>query len=186
MKIGIDISQIVHEGTGVAAYTQNLVKNLLKLDKKNQYVLLGFSLRQRRRLRRLVSNYHATVCGNYWVRILPIPPILMEFLWNRWHVCPIEWFVGQVDVFLSSDWLQPPSKAKKVTTIHDLIVFKHPETFRRQGGHDIVANQKRRLGWVKKECDLIICDSRAAKKDAMEILKIGEERLRVIYPGGRC
>ena len=50
MKIGIDISQIVYEGTGVARYTKNLVENLLKIDKKNTYVLFGASLRKRKLL----------------------------------------------------------------------------------------------------------------------------------------
>ncbi|KKW11024.1 MAG: hypothetical protein UY49_C0009G0001, partial [Microgenomates group bacterium GW2011_GWC1_49_7] len=36
MKIGIDISQIVHEGTGVATYVRRMVESLLKVDKKNQ------------------------------------------------------------------------------------------------------------------------------------------------------
>ena len=57
MRIGIDISQIVFEGTGVANYTRNLVENLLKIsakggsasggDKKNTYVLFFSSLRRK-------------------------------------------------------------------------------------------------------------------------------------------
>jgi len=46
MKIGIDISQIVY-GTGVSVYTQNLVENLLKIDKKNEYILFFSSLRRK-------------------------------------------------------------------------------------------------------------------------------------------
>ena len=97
---------------------------------------------------------------------------------------PGEWLVGRVDVFFSSDWLQPPTKAKKVTTLHELIIYRYPESFGKKGGHDIVLNQKRRLKWVKGECDLIICDSLATKKDAIRILKIPESKLRVVYPGG--
>ena len=87
-----------------------------------------------------------------------------------------------MDVFFSSDWLQPPTNAKKITTLHDLIVFKYPESFAKKGGHDIVTNQKRRLNWVKKEVDIILCDSKATKKDAMDVLKIPEEKLIVVYP----
>ena len=46
MKIGIDITQVIY-GTGVSVYTKNLVKELLKLDTKNQYLLFGGSLRQK-------------------------------------------------------------------------------------------------------------------------------------------
>ena len=39
MKIGIDISQVVYEATGVGEYTKHLVEWLLKTDSKNEYVL---------------------------------------------------------------------------------------------------------------------------------------------------
>lgn len=180
MKIGIDISQIAHEGTGVAKYTRRLVGELLRVDKKNEYVLFYSSLRKQlkdsqiKKLKDLGAE----------VKEFRIPPIILEFLWNRLHVLPIEWLIGPVDVFFSSDWLQPPARAKKVTTLHDLIVYKYPESFGKKGGHDIVANQKRRLRWVAQECDRIICDSETTKQDAREILGISEKRLTVVYPGG--
>ena len=166
MKIGIDISQIVYEGTGVATYTKNLISNLLAIDKKNEYVFFGSSLRRQKDLKRFTKN------------VWPIPPTLLDVLWNQLHILPIESLIGSLDIFHSSDWTQPPTKAKKVTTIHDLIVYKYPESSHPQ----IITTQKRRLDWVKKECDLIIVDSLATKKDCQEILGIGESRLRVVYP----
>lgn len=160
MKIGIDISQIVYEGTGVAAYTKNLISSLKEVDQKNEYVYFGSSLRRRQK--------------GFW----PFPLTLMDVLWNRLHVLPVENFIGNVDIFHSSDWVQPPTRAKKVTTIHDLVVYKYPEFSHPR----IIATQKRRLEWVKKECDLVIADSIATKKDIMEILKISEEKIRVVYP----
>ena len=177
MRIGIDISQIIYEGTGVGKYTRQLIENLLKVDKKNQYVLFFSSLR--RRLDSLFINEFTS--SRVKIRQFKIPPTLLDLLWNRLHILPIDWLIGEVDVFFSSDWTQPPTiKAKKVTTIHDLSVLKFPKEHHSR----ITAVQKRRLKWVKKECDLIICDSLTTKKDAMGILGIGEDRLRVIYPGG--
>ena len=182
MKIGIDVSQIVHEGTGVAQYTQNLVESLLKIDKKNEYILFGGSLRKKKVLSGYLAQFENN--KNVTVKTFYLPPLFLEFLWNKLHILPVEKLIGKIDVFYSSDWLQPPTKAKKVTILHDLIVYKYPESFQQKGGHNIVVNQKRRLGWVKRECDMIICDSEATKKDAMEILGIVEKRLKVIYPGG--
>jgi len=184
MRIGIDLSQIIHEGTGVAFYTKNLVENLLKIDKKNQYILFGVSLRKKK----LLDGYLLQFRKNKKVTLKTfyLPPLFLEFLWNKLHIFPVERLIGKIDVFFSSDWLQPPTKAKKITTIHDLIVCKFPESFQPRGGHDIVANQKRRLEWVRKESDLVICDSKATKKDVMRILKIPAQKLKVIYPGGKC
>jgi glycosyltransferase involved in cell wall biosynthesis len=176
MKIGIDISQMAFPGTGVALYTQNLVQHLLKIDRKNDYVLFYASLRKK-----LDEN---------WLKSLPrervtlkkyrLPPTLLEFLWNQLHFLPIDWLIGRVDVFFSSDWTQPPTQAKKVTTIHDLSPWRYPETFPAK----IIQVQQRRMKWVKKEVDAILCDSQATKKDVVELLKIPEKRLKVVYPGG--
>lgn len=164
MKVGIDVSQIAFSGTGVAGYTKNLVDNLLSLDKNNSYKFFGASLRRQEALKE-------------YCRPWPIPPTILEILWNRLHVLPVENFIGPIDVFHSSDWTQPPTKAKKVTTVHDLVVYKYPEVSHPK----IIAAQKRRLEWVKKECDLVIAVSQATKKDIVEILKIPEEKIRVIY-----
>jgi glycosyltransferase involved in cell wall biosynthesis len=176
MKIGIDISQMAYEGTGVAIYTKNLVENLLRIDKKNEYILFFSSLRRKiKNLKLKMEN------DNVKIKKFKIPPTLLDILWNRLHIIPIEWLIGDVDVFITSDWTEPPTrKAKKATILYDLIVYKHPQ----ETDKKIIETQKRKLEWVKKESNLIICISEATKKDAMEILGIEEKRLKVVYPGG--
>ncbi len=56
MKIGIDISQMAYEGTGVGEMVGNLVNALLKIDKENEYVLFFSSLRGN--LKSQISNLH--------------------------------------------------------------------------------------------------------------------------------
>lgn len=184
MRIGIDISQIVHEGTGVAHYVRRMVDTLLALDKKNEYVLFGASLRRRREFKKFVNNRARLI-------VVPIPPTILDILWNMLHIIPVELFIGKVDVFWSSDWTQPPlARARGVTTIHDLIALKYPQETHAlteiSGTHisaNIVAIQKRRLAWVAKECQAIFCDSEATRKDVRTLLHIPQERLHVVYPG---
>lgn len=179
MKVAIDISQIVHEGTGVATYVRKMVEALLRLDKKNNYVLFGSSLRKRYVFSQYFNNLKKAN-KNVTLVTLPVPPTILEFFWNRLHIVPAEWFVGDVDIFWSSDWAQPPlKKAKGVTTIHDLSPLKFP----RETDLQIIKVHKRRLAWVAKECLAIFCDSAATKKDVEEFLGIKAERLSVIYPG---
>jgi len=187
MKIGIDISQAAYEKTGVAKYVKNLVENLIKIDKKNEYILFFTSLRKEIQNSKFkIQKFDNSVkdsfgMDNVKLKIFKIPPTLLDFLWNRLHILPIEWLIGDVDVFLTSDWTEPPTmKAKKVTILYDLIVYKHPQ----ETAKKIIEVQKRKLKWVKKESDMIICISEATKKDAMEILGIEEKRLRVAHPGG--
>lgn len=180
MKIGIDVSQTAYGETGVANYLTSLVQNLLAVDKENEYVLFFSSLRKNiKYLRQCRTNLKSTN-QNLKIKKFRIPPFILEFLWNRLHILPVERLIGDIDIFISSDWMQPPTvKAKKATILYDLIVYKYPK----ETAKKIVETQKRRLEWVKKECDLIFCISESTKKDAMEILGIKEEKLKVIYPG---
>lgn len=168
MKVGIDISQIAYRGSGVATYTENLVKHLLEIDKENEYILFFSSLRQK-------------PPENFKSNNFKLPPILLEFLWNRLHILPIEKFVGKVDVFHTSDWLEPPAKCPKITTIHDLAIFKYPQTFAPKGGHNIVKNMRRKLELVKKDGDFVIAVSQSTKRDIVEMLDIPPEKITVIY-----
>lgn len=177
MIIGIDISQIVY-GTGVSTYTKKLVENLLKIDKKNQYVLFGSSLRSKKKLyefRETLKNFQ-----NCEVKIFSYPPTILEFLWNKLHIMPLEKFIGEVDIFHSSDWTQPPIKSlktKKITTVHDMIPYLFPSSVHPK----IIRSHKRRLERVKREVDLILADSETTKDDIVKFLQIEPEKIKVVY-----
>jgi len=179
MRIGIDISQIVYEGTGVATYVRKMVDALLAQDSRNAYVLFGSSLRKRSKLTEFAISIRKKY-PNVIVKIFPFPSTLLDILWNKLHIVPIEWFIGDVDVFWSSDWTQPPlARARGVTTIHDVSFLRYPEKF----AQTIVDVQKRRLAWVKRESKAILCDSEATKTDAIRLLGLENMKLQVVYPG---
>lgn len=171
MTIGIDVSQIVYEGTGVSRYTLSLVETLLKIDRNNEYVLFGASLGRFFKLKELTKNLR---CTKYF---FPIPISFLEFVWNKWHILPIEKWIGKIDVFHCSDWTEPPGICPKVTTIHDLVVYKFPETSHPK----IVSTQKRKLEWALKDKDNFIAVSQSTKRDLVEILKVKENFVSVIY-----
>ena len=179
MRIGIDISQIVYEGTGVGTYVRRMVETLLSIDRKNTYVLFGASFRKKYIFKEFFQDMRKISQRAELVSV-PIPPTLLDIMWNRFHVIPIEKFTGPLDIFWSSDWTQPPlSHARGVTTIHDLstMLFPHEMDTR------ITRTHARRLKWVKKECQAIFCDSESTKHDIEELLHIQNNRLSVIYPG---
>lgn len=164
MRICIDISQIVY-GTGVSTYTKNLVENLLKIDKENEYLLYAGALRRK----------NDVLSAFPQAKVFPVPPALANLLWNRLHLLPIEKLVGEVDIFHTSDWAEPPAKARKVTTVHDLYPLKFPKLI------DPVVREvhKKKLGWVFKETKKIIVPSESTKSDLLE-LGINGDRIVVI------
>ena len=165
MRIGIDVTASIYQGTGVASYYRELVPELLRLGKQHEFVLLGYALRRYQDLTLATKKFR-------------FPPRLMEFLWNQLHIFPVEKLIGGVDVFHAWDYLQPPAKkAKVVTTIHDLTAIKFPMYH-----HPLtVAAQTHRLRWVRREADLVIADSEATKADIVELLGIEPERIMVVY-----
>jgi glycosyltransferase involved in cell wall biosynthesis len=168
VKIAIDISQVIY-GTGVSEYTKNLVKNLLLLDDKNSYTLFAGTLRRRSDILGLFPQ----------TKIFPIPPSAANLLWNKLHVFPIEKLIGETDVLHTSDWSEPPSRAFKVTTVHDLAPFLYPNLFPRDILRNIVDTHKAKLSWVRTESKRIIVPTFATKNDLIR-LGYNSELIRVI------
>lgn len=134
-------------GTGVSNYTQELIDHL-----------------------KPIINLKTFKFSRY-------PLMAMEFLWNRLHILDVETFTGQVDVYHSSDWVQAPSKAKKVTTVHDLTPFLYPKEI----DPLIVEVHTRRMKWVEKECDAVICVSQSTADDLQKLFNISPDKIHIIY-----
>lgn len=171
MKIAIDISQVAYPG-GVANYTKLLVEHLLIVDKLNQYILFAGAARRRQEIR----NFLQKLDGNFTAHIFPIPPKISSLIWNDLHILALEKLIGKIDVFHSSDWAQPPSKAYNVTTVHDLTPIKFPESTH----PGVVKTHTKRLQLVKDECDQIIVPSQATKTDLIQSLGFPQEIITVI------
>jgi len=82
------------------------------------------------------------------------------------------------------NFLQKPKTLKRIAkkqiaVIHDLIPLKYPSKFPAgiRGNFNIFLNKL-----ALKNYDLIVTDSEASKKDIIQILKIPEEKVKVIYP----
>lgn len=164
LRVGLDISQIAHRG-GVSVYTQNIAAQLIK--EKLELVFFYSSLRK---------PYRGGLPN---VKSYILPPTIFEFFFNTLRIVPIEKFLGTLDIFHSSDWVQPASNAKKVTTYHDVIPLKYPEWSHPR----IVKAQRNRLKFVRAEIDHVIAVSEATKRDLVEISGIPREKITVIYEG---
>ncbi len=172
MKVAIDLSPIIY-GTGVSHYRYNLVKNLLKIDSNDKYILYGGSFRRLDELKvkiQEISNHKSVI------KVFPVPPRLANIIWNKLHILPIEKLIGGCDLIHTSDWSEPPSKINKITTIHDLV----PVVLPRFTPKIIVETHKERLKWVQKESRKIIVPSEATKIDMIK-LGFDENKIVVVY-----
>lgn len=175
MKIAIDVSQMCYEGTGVARYVKGLTQALLNLKSKHQFLLYAGTLRRKDFFLKLK---HTTPWNTAEWKILPLPPKLVSLGLGALPI-PIESLVGNIDLFHSSDWVDPLTKCPSITTVHDLVFAKYSETVDRL----ILSAQTRRLENILKHHTHIISDSLSTKNDLMEKYTLPSESIDVIYPG---
>jgi glycosyltransferase involved in cell wall biosynthesis len=180
MKIAIDISSVVY-GTGVSVYARNLVRALLKINGRNEYVLFAGTWRQNERIlefeKELRKGKGIKEGENFEVKILPIPPKLQAVLWNDWHVLSLEKLIGSHDVYHSLDWSMAPTKAKTLITVHDLFFLKRPDLQQ----HPYRKTLETRLKRARDKKIYAIAVSEATKKDLVELLGYPEELVTVVY-----
>lgn len=179
MRIGIDISQVVYTGTGVGRYVREMVLTMTRIAPSHEYVLFGGAWGRKKELQAFVDEVKQSGV-NVTAVLVPLPPTVLDFLWNTLHILPITLFTGNIDVFWSSDWTQPPlGGVVGMTTIHDVSFLRYPETF----PEIIVSVQQKRLKRATYENSLFLCDSQATKEDVMTYLHVPEGKLHVVYPG---
>lgn len=187
MRIGLDISQIVYQGTGVARFTQGLVDTILKYDQKNHWIFFFSGLRQK-----LPHKYEDEIKKkNHQLIKLPFPPTLLSLFFNKLHnaskLCTFNLprrqagfsLLTSLDWFITSDWTEPPLPINKTTIVHDLTYLRYPETVAKK----ILETQQKRLNWVRKESKIIFADSETTKKDLVKFLQINKNKIFVNYPG---
>jgi len=181
MKIGIDISQIVYQGTGVANFTRGLVEAILKYDKNNSWTFLFYSLRQNldpELEKKIFDSNHKLI---KW----KLPPTFVSVVSNNLHkitkLLTFNFkFLTSLDWFITSDWCEIPlDQVNKTTIVHDLVFKRFPETVNQK----ILRTQELRLNHVKREEKIIFCDSLTTKNDLIRYYQIKSERIIVNYPG---
>ena len=100
---------------------------------------------------------------------------------NTLHVTryTLNTFINPFFNFLQKPVIFKRIAKKQIAVIHDLIPLKYPQHFPAglRGNFNILLNKI-----ALKNYDLIVTDSETSKKDIVQILKIPEEKIKVIYP----
>ncbi len=184
MKIGIDCRTILNPGFGEAAgvghYTYYLVSNLLKLDKKNEYVLFFDNL-----LSKIAAEEVIAGASNVQLRFFPFHKYkhYLPFAFSHLLVASaIE--KEKLDVFHSPAYALPLAyRGKSIVTVHDLAIYKNPKWFPKKFLIGQSFSTKTLVPNSLKKANKIIAVSEHTKKDIMEIFKIKPEKVNVIYEG---
>jgi glycosyltransferase involved in cell wall biosynthesis len=164
MRIGIDARTISEKG-GCRTYVLNLIKNLLKVDKENKYIIfynksehLGTFKETEEYLVRPGQKYFQLIYDH-----LSMPLAVRKYKLDLIHTPKS-----------ATSFFYP---IKNVVTILDVIPLLYPETERFPN----------RLYWkiqipvAIKKADIIITISRSAKKDICQMFNVSENKIKVVY-----
>lgn len=170
MRVCIDIQSIIKKPTGVGRYTLELVKALSKIANRDDVTLSYFNF---------LGRYKGPdYFPNRQIRILP--GRIYNQLWKKFHFPPLNWFVGNYDIYHFPNFCLPPmNRGKFIITVHDLAFMRYPEYIEPKNLEFL----QRELPCSLERADRVIAVSHFTKMELIELFNVPEEKIVVIYEG---
>ncbi|QQG52892.1 MAG: glycosyltransferase family 4 protein [Candidatus Falkowbacteria bacterium] len=178
MKIGIDARVLMDKNySGVSEYTANLLSEILRQDRENQYSLFYNSFKKQEQRLKIWQTANTKIIGTHY------PNKLFNYCLQKCFSYPkFDKILGGVDLFFAPhlNFLRITRQTKLVVTVHDLSFLRYPEFFscRKNFWHKAIGVAK-----LLKRADKIVAVSENTKHDLVEILKIAADKISVIYSG---
>jgi len=176
MRIGFDANLLLGVRRGGAQYAYNLIKNLLKLDKENTYILYYNFFREREKRNKIISEFNFPNVEN---RVFHIPNKILNFFWNTYQFPSLDSMLKKIDVFHSPFGVAtlPLKKCKWIITIHQVTPEKYRILEHDWRGTEKISNM---LNEGPKKASFVITDSVYTKNCLIEEYQFREENIRVI------
>lgn len=169
MTIGFDGKRLYDNKTGLGNYSRTLLNRLLQFYPKEDYKIF------------VHQKYFEDSPYKYkeYVDRTIISDAFSADLW-RFKGVEEDIFKHGINIYhgLSAEVPDLPQPMKKVVTIHDVIFQKLPKTFP-------FIDRQMYAYKTKKAChiaDAIVAVSEQTKHDLMELFKVPEEKIHVVYP----
>ncbi|SEG46421.1 Glycosyltransferase involved in cell wall bisynthesis [Halpernia humi] len=169
MKIAFDAKRFFHNSSGLGNYSRDLVRILAENFPENEYVLIEQKKSERGKEILNLPNvsFHQVKKGKF-ARQLKFGKAAQDLNADIFHglsgELPFKWNDKSI---------------KKIVTIHDLIFLRFPQFYS-------FFDRKIHFWKFKKACeqaDLVIAISEQTKRDIIQLLKIKEEKIVVVYQG---
>jgi glycosyltransferase involved in cell wall biosynthesis len=171
LRIAIDYTPALRQRAGIGRFTRSLVEALVDVDHTNHYTLF---------------NAGGPAVGRSWPpnvvpRSVAVAPRTLTVAWHRLHLpLPVERFVGECDIYHSTDYTLPPrARAAGIVTIHDLSFLRYPQFADR----DLAAFLRREVPRSVAHATHVLADSESTKRDLIELLDVPSSKVSVV-PGG--
>jgi glycosyltransferase involved in cell wall biosynthesis len=170
MRIAFDFDAIVmNRFSGLHAYGVGLLSGLGKLANRPEAVAIYSELFKQEAL-----QLRATRFGWVLPRKAPTKIRRLEKLWKHIEYPPLQWLIGNFDIYHCLYTLMPPTADKPcIMTVHDMRRYKLPELYE---------NFKfRRFERAYARADHFIAVSQSTKNDLCEIVGVPQDKVDVIH-----
>ncbi len=173
--IGIDYTPAYEQGAGIGRYVRELVAALARIDAHTPYHLFVAGVAGGESLPPLPNSNFA------WCPTR-ITPVWLARLWHRARLpIPVEYWVGDVELFHATDFVLPPVRhqTKTILQVHDLSFIHVPEAANpklRRYLNAVVPRSVRRA-------DRVLADSKATKDDLVALYHTPAEKITVLHGG---
>ncbi len=178
MKIGIDVRCLINgKVTGVEEYTLNLLENIFRFDRENQYILFINSFREPLGDLKVFEKY-----PNVSLKRFRFPNKLLNLLFWYLNWPHVDKILGGLDIFFMPNisFIGLSKKVKLILTIHDLSFELVPQTFslKRRLWHSFV-NPRR----LCRRADSIVAVSESTRADLLEKYGLKSSKVKRIHSG---
>ncbi len=174
MRIGVDIRSLAEaQPGGVTGYTRDILRHLLKIDQKNEYVL--FSNSWARPKFKITGENVQTVVARW-------PNKLFNSSLALLNQPKLDKMVKPIDLFFvpNLNFVSFSENCPVVMTFHDLSFELYPEFLsrKRRLWHKCVAPKR-----LARQAQRIVAVSESTKNDLIDLYGLNSDKIDVVYSG---
>ena len=173
MKVALELQPCLKNRSGIGTYTYELTNVLQKSDLKLDGYFFNFLKRHDMSYALNGLNIDIQICSLF-------PYGVYRRLWNIVPI-PYRWLFKQdADIVHFFNFIVPPGvKGKVVTTIHDAVWLRYPETMEKKNWRRISKD----IQYSVDRADRIVTVSESTKRDLIELLQVPAEKIVIASPG---
>lgn len=176
MRVAIDGTPAARQTAGVGRYTRELLKALVSTRVDDEFRILCTCDSQSARSLETVLFPGAV----REIRRVPVPERVATAFWQRLNApFPVDWLLGDFDVFHGPDFVLPPVRRAAVVTIHDLSYLIAPET----GEPSLVAYLRQAVPRALRRADQIVTVSASVAAELVDAYPFARDKVRAIPNG---
>lgn len=164
MRIAIDARKL--RDYGIGTYIRNLVRNLARIDRTTDYVLI-------------VQPSDIEIASELGDNFRTVPDWSRNYSMREQLTIPLDLRREQVDLFHAPHYVLPPlTPCRSVVTIHDCIHLRFPQYL----PHRLAYVYARSSLWVATHrASRVLTVSETSKRDILRYFRVPESKIDVIY-----